>query len=61
MEKWRGQPIKSTHGVFGNARVQRLARAAQQGAVGGVLDQRVLELIFGGRRGAALEDQPSRD
>jgi hypothetical protein len=41
--------------------MQGLARAAQQGAVGGVLDQRVLEQIFGRRRHASLKDQARFD
>ena len=41
--------------------MESLARAAQQGAVGGVLDQRVLEQIFGRRRNAALEDEARFD
>ena len=41
--------------------MQGLARAAQQRAVGGVLDQRVLEQIFGRRRRATLEDEARFD
>ena len=41
--------------------MQGLARAAQQGAVGSVLDQRVLEQIFGCRWGAPLEDEARFD
>ena len=41
---------------LGDPAMQGLARAAQQGAVGGILDQRVLEQIFGRRRQAALKD-----
>ena len=41
--------------------MQSPARAAQQGAVGGVLDQRVLEQIFGCRRDAALKDEAGFD
>src|SRR5437588_2832180 len=46
---------------LGNAAMQSLTWAAQQGAVGGLLDQRVLEQIFGRRRRAALEDQAGFD
>jgi hypothetical protein len=46
---------------LGDAAMQGLSRATQQGAVGGILDQRVLEQIFRRRRGAALEDQASLD
>src|ERR1700746_1337280 len=46
---------------LGDPAMQGLARAAQQCAVGGVLDQRVLEQIFGHRRCAALEDQARFD
>ena len=45
---------------LGDAAMQGLARAAQQG-VGGVLDQRVLEQILGRRRRAALEDEARFD
>ena len=41
--------------------MQGLARAAQQRAVGGVLDQRVLEQIFRRRRHAALKDEAGFD
>jgi hypothetical protein len=41
--------------------MQDLARAAQQCAVGSVLDQRVLEQIFGRRRCAALKDEARFD
>ena len=41
--------------------MQGLARAAQQGAVGGVLDQRVFEQIFGRRRCAPLENEARFD
>ena len=41
--------------------MQSLARAAQQGAVGGVLDQCVLEQIFSHGRHAALEDEARFD
>ena len=41
--------------------MQGLARAAQQRAVGGVLDQGVLEQIFRRRRDAALEDEAGFD
>jgi len=41
--------------------MQGLARAAQQGAVGGVLHQRVLEQIFGHRRHATLKDEARFD
>ena len=46
---------------LGDAAMQRLARAAQQGAAGGVLDQRVLEQIFGRRQRAALKDEAGFD
>ena len=46
---------------LGDPAMQGLARAAQQGAVGGVLDQRMLEQIFGCRRCAALENQARFD
>ena len=46
---------------LGDAAMQGLARAAQQGAVGGVLDQRVLEQILSRRRDAALEDETGFD
>ena len=46
---------------LGDPPMQGLARAAQQCAVGDVLDQRVLEQIFGRRRQAALEDEASLD
>ena len=42
----------------GDARVQFLAAAAQQGRVGGVLHQRVLEEVGGMRSGTAAEQQP---
>ena len=41
--------------------MQGLARAAQQGAVGSVLDQRVLEQVLGRRRRATLEDEAGFD
>ena len=46
---------------LGDPAMQGLARAAQQCAVGGVLDQRVLEQILGRRRHAALEDEAGFD
>ena len=45
----------------GDPPMQGLARAAQQRAVGGVLNQRVLEQIFRRRRHAALKDEAGRD
>src|SRR5258706_6700556 len=42
----------------GDAGVQFLASRAQQGAVGGVLHQGVLEQIRGMRRDAAAEEEP---
>ena len=45
----------------GDPRMQRLARPAQQRAIGGVLDQRVLELVLGGGRRAALEHKAGGD
>src|SRR6266700_4138683 len=41
-----------------DAGVEFLTAAAQQGAVGGVLHQRVLEQIGGMRRGAVAEEEP---
>ena len=41
--------------------MQGLARAAQQRAVGGILNQRVLEQVLGRRRHAALEDKARFD
>ena len=38
-----------------------LARAAQQGAVGGILNQRVFEQVFCLRRDPALEDETGID
>ncbi len=42
---------------LGRAAVKRLAAAFQQALVGGVLDQRVLEPVGGGRRGAVDEQE----
>src|SRR5690348_15070238 len=42
---------------LGDAAMQGLARATQQGAVGGVLDQRVLEQVLGDRGDTALENE----
>ena len=41
----------------GGAAVQRLAAALEQALVGRVLDQRVLETVGGGRRGAVDEQE----
>lgn len=43
---------------LGRAPVQRLAAALQQTVVGGILDQRVIEAIFGVGRNAFDEQQP---
>ena len=42
---------------LGRAAVKRLAAALEQALVGGVLDQRVLETVGGGRRGAVDEQE----
>ena len=42
---------------LGRAAVQRLAAALEQALVGRVLDQRVLETVGGGRRGAVDEQE----
>ena len=42
---------------LGRAAVQRLAAALEQALVGRVLDQRVLETVGGGRRGAVGEQE----
>ena len=42
---------------LGRAAVQRLAAALEQAVVGRVLDQRVLETVGGGRRGAVDEQE----
>ena len=46
---------------YGDPPMQSLARAAQQCAVGGVLNQRVLEQIFRSRRHAALKNEAGAD
>ena len=42
---------------LGRAAMQRLAAALEQALVGRVLDQRVLETVGGGRRGAVDEQE----
>ena len=44
---------------FGDPGMELLSRAAQQSAVGGILDQRVLEQVFG-RRAALRAERPGR-
>jgi hypothetical protein len=46
---------------LGDARMEVLAAGLEQGAVGGVLDQRVLEAVDDIGRGAAAVDQLGRD
>jgi hypothetical protein len=42
---------------LGGAAVKRLAAALEQALVGRILDQRVLETVGGGRRGAVREQE----
>src|SRR6516164_4648865 len=41
----------------GDPRMQLLAASAQQACIGSVADERMLELVCGGGRGAAREDE----